>query len=103
MTHLAQVRWASDPDHIAARINDHLRADGSLATGLARHDPTRSTYESLVADPEANARELVAWCGLRVGPSVSGFPRDPPPRPHGERRRGAAAGSFPFGRPLEEL
>jgi tetratricopeptide (TPR) repeat protein len=25
MTHLAQVRWASDVDHIAARINDHVR------------------------------------------------------------------------------
>jgi hypothetical protein len=72
MTHLAQVRWASDVDHIAARINDHVR--------LMRHwrkvlpIPIHEvSYESFVADPETAARELVAWCGLDWDPACLNF------------------------------
>lgn len=63
LTHLAQVRWACDIDHIAARINHHARLmehwRGVLPVPIHEID-----YESLVSDPEAAARGLIAWCGL---------------------------------------
>ena len=72
MTHLAHVRWACDPDHIATRINDHLRLMDHwhqvLPVPILEVD-----YESLVANPEREARELVAWCGLDWDPACLNF------------------------------
>ena len=72
MTHLAHVRWACDPDHIALHINEHLRLmdhwQQVLPTPILEVD-----YESLVADPEREARELVAWCGLDWDPACLAF------------------------------
>ena len=72
MTHLAHVRWACDPDHIATRINDHLRLMDHwhqvLPIPILEVD-----YESLVANPEREARELVAWCGLDWDPACLNF------------------------------
>jgi len=72
MTHLAHVRWACDPDHIATRINDHLRLMDHwhqvLPIPILEVD-----YESMVADPEREARELVAWCGLDWDPACLNF------------------------------
>jgi tetratricopeptide (TPR) repeat protein len=72
MTHLAHVRWACDPDHIASRINDHLRLMDYwrqvLPIPILEVD-----YESMVADPEREARELVAWCGLDWNPACLNF------------------------------
>jgi Sulfotransferase family len=72
MTHLAHVRWACDPDHIASHINEHLRLldhwNQVLPTPIFEVD-----YESIVADPESKARELVAWCGLEWDPACLNF------------------------------
>ena len=72
MTHLALVRWASDTDHIASRINDHLRLMDHwhkvLPIPMLEVD-----YEAMVADPEGKARELVAWCGLDWDPACLNF------------------------------
>jgi tetratricopeptide (TPR) repeat protein len=72
MTHLAQVRWASDPDHIASRINNHLRLmdHWRLVLPVPIHEVD---YESLVADPEPEARSLVAGCGLEWDPACLNF------------------------------
>jgi len=72
MTHLAHVRWATDTDHIASRINDHLR----LMDHWHRVLPIpmlEVDYESMVADPERKARELVDWCGLEWDPACLTF------------------------------
>ena len=102
MTHLAQVRWACDPDHIASRINDHLRLMDHwhqvLPIPMLEID-----YESMVADPESEARKAGGLVWPRLGPGVPELPREPPPRPDGKRRPGSPAGPFPLGRPLEEL
>ena len=72
MTHLAHVRWACDPDHIATRINDHLRLMDHwhqvLPIPILEVD-----YESLVANPEREARELVAWSSLDWDPACLNF------------------------------
>jgi hypothetical protein len=72
MTHLAQVRWASDPDHIASRINDHLRLmdHWKAVLPLAVHEVE---YESMVADSEREARRLVALCDLPWDPACVDF------------------------------
>ena len=63
MTDFRQIRWASDPEHIAlrfeayARLMDHWRR--VLPVSILEID-----YEETVADPEGAARRLVAWCGL---------------------------------------
>ena len=60
------------PDHIATRINDHLRLMDHwhqvLPIPILEVD-----YESLVANPEREARELVAWCGLDWDPVCLNF------------------------------
>src|SRR5208337_2590832 len=61
-----------DPDHIATRINDHLRLMDHwhqvLPVPILEVD-----YEALVANPEREARELVAWCGLDWDPACLNF------------------------------
>jgi tetratricopeptide (TPR) repeat protein len=72
MTNFRQIRWANDPDHIAARFEDYQR--------LMKH--WRATlpvpllevpYEDTVADLEGTARRLLVWCGLDWEPACREF------------------------------
>ncbi len=73
-THFGQVRWASDPAHIVARVTafsrlmDHWRR--TLPVPLHEVD-----YEALVADPEPHARALIAAGGLDWDPACLDFHR----------------------------
>jgi hypothetical protein len=72
MTQFRQIRWASDPDHIAARFQDYLR----LMEHWQRVLPVavlEVVYEETVADLEGAARRLVAWCGLDWEPACLSF------------------------------
>ncbi len=63
MTNFRQIRWANDPDHIAARFRDYRR----LMDHWRRVLPVQILevdYEETVADLEGVARRLLAWCGL---------------------------------------
>jgi tetratricopeptide (TPR) repeat protein len=72
MTHFRHIRWACDPEHIAARFRayrrlmDHWRQ--VLPVPLLEVD-----YEETVADLEGVARQLVAWCGLEWEPACLAF------------------------------
>ena len=75
MTDFTHVRWASDPDHIASRINEFER----LLDHWRRVLPVpmfEVDYETLVADLEGVSRALVAWCGLDWDPGLPGVPPD---------------------------
>ena len=72
MTHFRQVRWASDPDHIASRFQEYER----LMAHWRRVLPVPLldvSYEETVADLEGTARRLVAWCGLEWEPACLAF------------------------------
>jgi hypothetical protein len=72
MTHFAEVRWANDQQHIAARFHEHQRMMEHwrkvLPAPLLEVD-----YEEAVADLECVARKLVAWCGLAWEPKCLEF------------------------------
>jgi hypothetical protein len=74
MTHFQDVRWANDQQHIASRfveyqrVMDHWRA--VLPAPVLNVD-----YEETVADLEAVARKLVAWCELEWEPKCLEFQR----------------------------
>jgi tetratricopeptide (TPR) repeat protein len=74
MTNFRHIRWAADPDHIAARFRDYRRLmdhwRAVLPVPLLEVD-----YEETVADPEGVARRLVAWCGLEWEPACLDFHR----------------------------
>jgi tetratricopeptide (TPR) repeat protein len=63
MTNFRHIRWANDPDHIAARFEEYRRIMEHwrrvLPVPLLAVD-----YEKTVADLEGVARRLVGWCGL---------------------------------------
>jgi tetratricopeptide (TPR) repeat protein len=63
MTNFRHIRWANDPDHIAARFADYRRVLDHwrrvLLVPLLEVD-----YEETVVDLEGVARRLVSWCGL---------------------------------------
>ncbi len=72
LTHLAQVRWACDLDHIASRIGEHARLMKHWRSVL----PTpilEINYELLVAEPDHQIRQLVHWCGLEWDPACLNF------------------------------
>jgi len=72
MTHFANLRWASDVEHIATRIHEYRRLTAHWREVL----PVRVLdvdYEVLVAEPERVSRELVAWCGLEWAPACLDF------------------------------
>ncbi len=72
MTNFRQIRWANDPEHIAARFEDYLR----LMEHWRRVLPVpmlEVDYEETVADLEGVARRLVAWCGLDWEPACLAF------------------------------
>ncbi|MBX9579753.1 MAG: tetratricopeptide repeat protein [Gemmataceae bacterium] len=72
MTNFRKIRWANDPDHIAARFADYRRLCDHWRAAL----PVRVlevNYEETVADLEGVARRLVAWCGLDWDPACLRF------------------------------
>jgi hypothetical protein len=72
MTNFRQIRWANDPDHIAARFHEYGRImehwRQALPVSMLEID-----YEETVADLEGVARRLVAWCGLEWEPACLKF------------------------------
>lgn len=72
ITHFRTIRWASDLEHIAARILDYRR----LMEHWRRVLPVpllEVDYEETVADLEGVARRLVDWVGLPWDPSCLAF------------------------------
>jgi tetratricopeptide (TPR) repeat protein len=71
-TQFRHIRWACDPEHIAARFRDYRRLMDHwrqvLPVPLLEVD-----YEETVADLEGVARRLVAWCGLEWEPACLAF------------------------------
>jgi Flp pilus assembly protein TadD len=63
LTRFFKLQWTSEPDHIASRIRDYQR----LMQHWRKVLPVpmlEVSYETVVADLEAEARRLVAGCGL---------------------------------------
>jgi hypothetical protein len=72
MTNFRQIRWASDPDDIAARFHEYQRLVEHWRAVLPV--PLLEVhYEDTVADLEGVARRLVAWCGLEWEPACLAF------------------------------
>jgi tetratricopeptide (TPR) repeat protein len=72
MTSFRHIRWANDPDHIAARFEEYRR----LMEHWRRVLPVpllEVSYEATVADLEGVARRLVDWCGLGWEPACLAF------------------------------
>jgi tetratricopeptide (TPR) repeat protein len=72
MTNFRHIRWANDPDHIAARFADYER----LMAHWRRVLPVpvlEVRYEETVADLEGTARQLLAFCGLEWEPACLAF------------------------------
>jgi tetratricopeptide (TPR) repeat protein len=72
MTNFSSIRWANDPDHIAARFEEYRR----LMDHWRRVLPVpvlEVDYEETVADLEGVARRLVDWCGLEWEPGCLTF------------------------------
>jgi tetratricopeptide (TPR) repeat protein len=71
-TQFRHIRWASDPENIAARFREYRRLMDHwrqvLPVPLLEVD-----YEETVADLEGVARRLVAWCGLEWEPACLAF------------------------------
>jgi tetratricopeptide (TPR) repeat protein len=63
MTNFRHIRWANDPDHLAARFEEYRRIMEHWRRVLPV--PVLAVdYEETVADLEGVARRLVDWCGL---------------------------------------
>jgi tetratricopeptide (TPR) repeat protein len=72
MTNFRHIRWASDPDYIAARFREYQRLMDHWRSVLPV--PVLEVgYEETVADLEGVARRLVAWCGLDWEPACLAF------------------------------
>jgi tetratricopeptide (TPR) repeat protein len=72
MTHFRSIRWADDQGDLARRIVDQRRLMVHWRTVLPR-PLYEVSYERLVADFEAEARRLVALCGLSWEPACLRF------------------------------
>jgi tetratricopeptide (TPR) repeat protein len=72
MTNFRHIRWASDPEHIAARFHEYQRLMEHWRTTLPV-SMLEVAYEDTVADFESVARRLVAWCGLEWEPACLAF------------------------------
>jgi hypothetical protein len=72
MTQFRSIRWASDPDHLAGRCRDYRRLmeHWQAVLPVPVHEVA---YERLVDDFEAEARRLVAACGLEWEPGCLKF------------------------------
>jgi tetratricopeptide (TPR) repeat protein len=71
-TNFRQIRWASDPEHIASRFREyqHIMAHWRETLPVSTFEVT---YEDTVTDLEGVARQLVAWCGLEWEPACLAF------------------------------
>jgi hypothetical protein len=72
ITNFKQIRWACDQADIAGRIQSHLRIMEHWRKVL----PVKMLeidYEETVADTEAIARKMVAFCGLDWDPACIRF------------------------------
>jgi tetratricopeptide (TPR) repeat protein len=71
-TNFHALRWTNDPEHIAARFGDYRRlmARWQAVLPVRMHEVV---YERLVDDFEAEARRLVAACGLDWDPACLSF------------------------------
>ncbi len=72
LTKFNRLQWANQPDHIALRIRDYRR----LMEHWRKVLPVpmlEVSYETVVADLEAEARRLVAGCGLEWEPACLTF------------------------------
>ena len=72
MTNFRQIRWASDPDQIAARFGDYQRTMEHWRAVLPV-PVLEVSYEETVADLEGVARRLLDWCGLEWEPACLAF------------------------------
>jgi hypothetical protein len=72
MTNFRHIRWASHPDHMAARFHDYRRLMDHWRAVLPV-ELFEVNYEDTVTDLEGVARRLVAWCGLEWQPACLAF------------------------------
>lgn len=74
MVQFAQIRWACSLEHIADRIVQYQRlmAHWRATLPIQIHEVD---YEQLVADPEADSRQLIGWLGLDWDPRCLEFYR----------------------------
>jgi hypothetical protein len=72
MTNFRSIRWADDPEHLAGRIRGYRRltAHWQQVLPVPVHEVV---YERLVEDFEAEARRLIAACGLYWEPACLEF------------------------------
>jgi tetratricopeptide (TPR) repeat protein len=75
MNLFAQIRWANDLDHIAARLIAHHRLMRHWRAVLPAGVLIEVDYEALAADPETQARRLIAALGLAWDPACLDFHR----------------------------
>jgi hypothetical protein len=72
MTDFRSIRWANDPEHIAARFRQYHRLMQHWQTVLPV--PVHEVvYEQLIDDFETEARRLLAVCGLEWEPACGRF------------------------------
>ncbi|MGA2030978.1 MAG: tetratricopeptide repeat protein [Thermoguttaceae bacterium] len=74
MTDFRMLPWANDPQHIVSRIREYQHLMEHWRKVLPVH-LLEVSYEETVADLEAVARRLVAWCGLQWEPACLEFYR----------------------------
>jgi tetratricopeptide (TPR) repeat protein len=72
MTNFRHIRWANDPEHIAARFRQYQRVMDHWRRVLPA-PVLEVSYEETVADLEGVARRLVSWCGLEWEPACLKF------------------------------
>jgi hypothetical protein len=68
MTHFRDIRWANDPEHLAARFHEYERLVAHWRQVLPL-PVLEVEYEETVRDLEGAARRLVAWCDLDWEPA----------------------------------
>jgi tetratricopeptide (TPR) repeat protein len=74
MANFREVRWASQPEHLAARFLEYRRFMDHWRRVLPAPILDVS-YEETVTDLEAVARRLISWCGLEWDAGCLGFHR----------------------------
>jgi hypothetical protein len=72
ITHFRHIRWANDPDQIAARFEEYRRVMEHWRRALPV-PVLEVDYEETVADLEGVARRLLAWCGMEWEPACLAF------------------------------
>jgi tetratricopeptide (TPR) repeat protein len=72
MTNFRHIRWANDPEHIAARFRDYQRLMEHWRTALPV-PLLEVQYEEMVVDLPGVSRRLVDWCGLDWEPACLAF------------------------------